>query len=111
MRQTFTVYEKELDLISALQRQVKRSLQKMAFNIREGTSDQQLLYEAIFSNQTRFGLEEATLLAYHFSWGENDLSALGYNATDSNIQTCIDSIQSQLIAIQKDSARTIVGLN
>lgn len=111
MRQTFTTYEKELDLIAALQRQVKRALQKMAFNIREGTSDQQLLYAAIFSNQTRFGLEEATLLAYHYSWGANDLSVLQYAATDANIQTCVDAIQAQLIAVQKDSARSFVGLN
>ena len=40
MRQTFTVYEQDLDLIAALQRQVKRALQKMAFSIREGTADQ-----------------------------------------------------------------------
>lgn len=110
MRQTLTAYEQDLDLIAALQRQVKRALQKMAFNIREGTADQQLLYTAIFSNQTRFCLEEATLLAYHFSWGANDLSVLRYEATDANIQTCVDAIQGQLIAIQKDTARSIVGL-
>lgn len=110
MRQTLTVYEQDLDLIAALQRQTKRALQKMAFNIREGTADQQVLYAALFSNQTRFGLEEATLLAYHFSWGANDLSVLRYEATDANIQTCVDAIQAQLIAIQKDTARSIVGL-
>lgn len=111
MRQTFTVYEQDLDLIAALQRQVKRALQKMAFSIREGTADQQLLYSAIFSNQTRFGLEEATLLAYHFSWGANDLSVLRYEATDANIQICVDAIQAQLITMQKDSARSVVGLS
>lgn len=111
MRQTFTAYEQDLDLIVALQRQVKRALQKMAFNLREGTADQKLLYAAIFSNQTRFGLEEATLLSYHFSWAANDLSVLRENATDAHIQTCVDSIQSQLITIQKDSARNIVGLS
>ena len=110
MRQTLTVYEQDLDLIATLQRQTKRALQKMAFNVREGMADQQVLYAAIFSNQTRFGLEEATLLAYHFSWGANDLSVLRYEATDANIQICVDAIQAQLIAIQKDTARSIVGL-
>jgi len=110
MRQSLTAYEQDLELIAALQRQVKRALQKMAFDIRGGTSDQHLLFAAIFSNQTRFGLEEATLLAYHFSWGANDLSVLRYEATDANIQICVDAIQDQLIAIQKDTASPVVGL-
>lgn len=111
MRQTLTIYEQELELLATLQRQVKRALQKMAFNVREGTADQQLLYSAIFANLTRFGINEATLLAYHYSWGANDLSVLRDNATDAQVQTCVDAIQAQLIAIQKDTTRSIVGLN
>ena len=110
MRQHFTTYEEDLDLIITLQRQVKRALQKMAFDIRAGTEDQQLLFDAIFSNQTKFGLEEATLLAFHFSWGPNDLNVLREAATDAQIQTCVNSIQADLIARQKTTARPVIGL-
>lgn len=110
MRQHFTEYEETLELLNALRMQVKRALQIMAFNIRSGTADQQLLYNAIFSNTTRFPLSEATLLAYHFSWGDNDLSVLKYDATDANIQACVDALANELITRQKDTSRSIVGL-
>ena len=111
MRQKLTAYEDDLDVLNALRRQFKRAFQKLAFDIRDGTADQKLLYAAIFSNQTRFGLDEATLLAYSFSWGTNDLSVARYDATDAQVQTCANSIQSSLITIQKDTARPIVGLD
>lgn len=110
MRQSATIYESDLELVSILQRQVKRALQKMAFAVRSGTADEQLLFDAVFSNQTKFGLEEATLLAIHFSWGENDLTVLRDAATDAQIQTCVDSIKSELITRQKIVARPVVGL-
>ena len=91
--------------------QVKRALQKMAFDIRQGTADQQLLYNAIFSNLTRFNLAEAVLLAWHFSFGENNLSLLQDNATDAQIQICVNAIQANLISIQKDTARPLIGLD
>ena len=110
MRQTFTAYESDLELISILQRQVKRALQKMAFDVRAGTSDEQALFDAVFSNRTKFGLEEATLLAVAFSWGANDLNVLREAATDAQVQTCINAIKAELIARQNTESRPVVGL-
>lgn len=103
-------YGQQLDQIAGLKWKVKRALQRACFNVREGTADQQLLYDAVFSNQTHFGVEEATLLAWHFSWGANDLSVLGSTASDEQVQTCVDAVLPELITRQK--ARTVViGLN
>jgi hypothetical protein len=100
------LYGQELDALGYLRFQVKRALQKACFNVREGTADQKLLYDAVFSNQTHFGLDEACLLAWHFSWGPNNLSVLGISATDAQVQICVDAILSELITRQK--ARTVV---
>ena len=103
-------YEVEIAHISGLGDKVKRALQRACFNVREGTADQKLLYDAVFSNRTHFGLEEVCLLAWHFSWGDNDLSVLGNAATDAQVQICVDAILPELITRQK--ARTVViGLN
>lgn len=107
MRQSRTTYEDELDLILVLQQQVKRALQKMAFDIREGTADEQLLFDAIFSNQTRFGLEEATLLAFSFS---SQLQNTRDEATDNHVQTATNAIKDLLIDRQKNTTRPVIGL-
>lgn len=109
-RQYLSDYEQQLAVLTALRNPVKRALQIMAFNIRSGTTDEQALYSAIFSNTTKFGLDEAVLLAYHFSWGVNDLRVLGAAATDTQIQTCVDAIKAELISLENSRA-TIVGLN
>lgn len=109
-RQYLSDYEQQLVVLTALRNPVKRALQTMAFNIRSGTADEQNLYRAIFSSSTKFGLDEAVLLAYHFSWGANDLSALGAAATDTQIQTCVDAIKTELITIE-NSRTDKVGLN
>lgn len=115
MRQRLTSYEEELDLISALQRQIKRALQLMAWDIRNGTSDERLLSKAIFGNLTKFGLEEAALYAFHNSMvsstqGVVNLSIRQYEATDAQIKRCIEDIKNTLIALQNDANRTVVGL-
>ncbi len=99
-------YGQQLDQIAGLRWRVKRALQRACFNVREGTADQKLLYDAVFSNRTHFGLEEVCLLAWHFSWGDNDLSVLGNAATDAQVQICVDAILPELITRQK--ARTVV---
>lgn len=108
MRQSRTTYEDDLDLILVLQQQVKRALQKMAFDIRGGTADEQLLFDAIFSNQTRFGLEEATLLAFSFS---SQLQNKREEATDNHVQTATNAIKDLLIARQKNEGRPVIGLS
>ena len=110
MRQSFTPYESDLQLISVLSRQVKRALQKMAFDVREGTDDEKALFDAVFSNRTKFGIEEATLLAVGFSWGDNDLNVLREDATDAQVQTCVNAIKVELIARQNTESRPVVGL-
>lgn len=102
-------YQEELIALLQLEPKVKRALQKAAFNIREGTADQQLLYDAVFSNTTKFTAYEATLLAWHYSWGDNDLSILGSTASDAQIQVCVDAILGNLITIQT-TRTTITGL-
>lgn len=102
-------YAEELLVLSQLAPRVKRALQRMAFNIRGGTADQQTLFDAIFANQTTFTAAEATLLAYHFSWGDNDLSVVGAAASDAQVQTCVDAIQAELIARQ-NARTTVTGL-
>lgn len=109
-RQYLSDYEQQLVVLSALRNPVKRALQTMAFNLRAGTADEIKLYRAIFSNTTKFGLDEAALLAYHFSWGTNDLRVLGAAATDAQVQTCVDAIKAELISLE-NSRTTIVGLN
>jgi len=107
MRQQRTTYENDLDLLNSLKFQVKRALQKMAFDIREGTDDEKLLFDAIFSNQTKFGLEEATLLAFSFS---AQLQNKRDESTDNHVQTATDAIKDLLIARQKTAARPVIGL-
>lgn len=107
MRQQRTTYEEQLDALTALRRQVKRSLQKMAFDVREGTADEQLLFDAIFSNQTKFSLDEATLLAYSFS---APLRNSGDESTDNQVQNAVNGIKDLLIARQKTSTRPVMGL-
>jgi hypothetical protein len=99
-------YAEELLVLSQLEPRVKRALQRMAFDIRSGTADQQALYDAIFSNQTCFTAAEATLLAFHFSWGDNDLKVLGAAASDAQVQACVDGIAPELISRQ--NARTLI---
>jgi len=110
MRQKQTGYELEVELLNSYRLQVKRALQRMAFDIRSGTADEQILYNAIFGNFTKFGVDEAVLLSYHFSFGENALATLKDKATDANIQVCVNGIKANLIAIQKDASRAVVGL-
>lgn len=99
-------YAEELLVLAQLEPRVKRALQRMAFNIRAGTEEQQALYDAIFANQTTFTAAEATLLAFHFSWGDNDLKVLGAAASDAQVQTCVDAIASELMTRQ--AARTLI---
>lgn len=99
-------YNEELANIQALEPRVLRALQRTAFDIRAGTADQQMLYEAVFSDQTKFTAYEATLLAWHFSFGANDLHTLGNTATDAQVQVTVDAIQDELISRQ--TTRTIV---
>lgn len=102
-------YQEESIALNLLEPRVRRALQRTAFDSRQGTTDQQHLYDAIFSNQTKFTAAEATLLAWHFSWGDNDLHALGNDATDAQVQVCTDAIQDELIARQ-NSRTLITGL-
>jgi hypothetical protein len=99
-------YSEELLVLNQLAPRVKRALQRMVFDIKNGTTDQQMLYDAVFSNQTKFTTNEATLLAFHYSFGENDLRVLGAAATDAQIQTCVNGLQIELIA--KQNTRTII---
>jgi hypothetical protein len=104
-------YEDDLAVLGFYQRKFMKALHQMAFNIRSGNADDQLLYNAIFSDQTRFGLKEAALLAYYFSVAPNDLRVLGKDATDAQIQVLVDGIKSVLITRQKDTSRPFVGLS
>jgi len=106
-----TIYQSDLKVIAYLRRQIKRAIQVAAFNVRAGTDDQKLLYDAVFSNKTKFGIEEAVLLTYSFSFGDNDLRVLREAATDAQVQTCVDAILSELITRQLDSSRGIIGLD
>jgi hypothetical protein len=104
-------YEQDLRVLDALQRKFLKALHQMAFNIRAGTPNEQVLYNAIFSNQTRFPLSEVALLAYYFSSGPNDLRTVGAAATDAQVQTLVDGIKAELISRQNDTARPVVGLS
>lgn len=107
MRQQRTTYEEQLDVLTTLRRQVKRALQKMAFDLREGTADEQLLFDAVFSDQTKFSLNEATLLAFSFSTQlQNKLD----EATDNQVQTATNALKDLLIARQKTVGRPVMGL-
>jgi hypothetical protein len=107
-----TPYQSDLELLTYLRLQVKRALQKMAFDIRQGTADQQALFNAVFSNQTRFSLNEATLLALHCSEGLMvDLTVLRELATDEQVQITVANIQALLIGIQKDTNRSLTNLD
>ena len=102
-------YQEEVTSITRLLPRVKRSLERMAFAIRSGTTDQQALFDAIFSNQTKFSTREATLLAWEFSYGDNNMHVLGSNILDAGLQICVDAIQSELISRQ-NSRTLVVGL-
>jgi hypothetical protein len=104
-------YEDDLAVLGFHQRRFMKALHQMAFDIRQGNADDQILYNAIFSDQTRFGLKEAALFAYYFSVAPNDLRVLGMGATDAQIQVCVNGIKSTLITRQKDTTRPIVGLS
>ena len=102
-------YQEEIAAINKLIPRVKRALERMAFAIRSGTLDQQALFDAIFSNTTKFTAREATLLAWEFSYGDNDMHVLGSNILDAGLQICVDGIQAELIT--RENARTkITGL-
>ena len=96
--------------IDAIQRRTLQALYKMAFDIRQGTANEQALYQAIFSDRTRFSLLEALLLAYFFSVPPNDLRVLGSDVTDAQLQVCVDGIKAELITRQNDTGRPIIGL-
>lgn len=102
-------YIEELIALEQLVPRVKRAIQRMAFELRAGTEDQVALYQAIFSNRTTFSAYEATLLAWHYSWGDNDLRVLGMVATDAQLQICVNAVQDDLIARQRDRT-AITGL-
>lgn len=102
-------YLEELRDLEQLVSRVKRAIQRMAFDLRAGTADQQALYDAVFSNRTKFTAVEATLLAWHFSWGDNDLRVLGAAATDAQLQICVNAIQDELISRQT-TRQGITGL-
>lgn len=97
--------------IDGIQRRVRHALYQMAFDIRAGTADEQMLYAAIFSGNTRFTVGEACLLAYFFSVDPNDLRVLGAACTDEQLQTCVDAIKQELIDRQNDTTRPVVGLS
>lgn len=102
-------YAEESLVLGQLAPRVKRALQRMAFDIRDGTAEQQALYDAIFANQTTFTAAEATLLAFHFSWGANDLRVLGTAASDTQVQTCVNAIAAELMRRQAGRA-LVTGL-
>lgn len=104
-------YEQDLRVLDALQRKFLKAVHQMAFDIRAGTTGEQALYHAIFSNQTRFPLSEVALLAYYFSVAPNDLRTIGAAATDAQVQTLVDGIKAELVTRQADTARPVVGLS
>jgi len=93
-------YVEETAAINQLVPVVRRALFIMSFELRAGTEEQIALYDAIFSNTTKFTAAEATQLAWFFSWGDNDLRVLGATATDAQVQICVNAIQAELIARQ-----------
>jgi hypothetical protein len=93
-------YVEQSIAISQLVPVVRRALFIMGFELRAGTADQIALYNAIFSNTTKFTAHEATQLAWFFSWGDNDLRVLGATATDAQVQLCVNAIQDELITRQ-----------
>jgi len=102
-------YIEQTTAINQLVPVVRRALFIMAFELRAGTADQIALYNAIFSNTTKFTAHEATQLAWFFSWGDNDLRVLGATATDAQVQTCVNAIQNDLITRQAERT-TVTGL-
>ena len=110
MRQKYTTYEDDLDLFNVLSRQVLRALQILAWNLRAGTADEQLLSTSIFSNTTKFRLMEAVILCFNRSTGVNDWGVLRENTTDANIQAPVNAAKDILIGYQKDASRPVVGL-
>lgn len=102
-------YIEQTTAINQLVPVVRRALYIMAFELRAGTAEQIDLYDAIFSNTTKFTAQEATQLAWFFSYGDNDLRVLGATATDAQVQTCVNAIQSELIARQ-NTRTAVTGL-
>jgi hypothetical protein len=102
-------YVEQSTAINQLVPVVRRALFIMSFDLRAGTADQIALYNAIFSNTTKFTAYEATQLAWFFSWGDNDLRALGANASDAQVQICVNAIQSELITRQAERS-AVTGL-
>ena len=102
-------YLEQSKAINQLVPVVRRALFIMGFELRAGTADQIALYNAIFSNTTKFTAYEATQLAWFFSWGDNDLRTLGVTATDAQVQICINAIQSELITRQAERS-AVTGL-
>jgi hypothetical protein len=102
-------YIEQSTAINQLVPVVRRALFIMAFELRAGTADGIALYNAIFSNTTKFTAYEAAQLAWFFSFGDNDLRTLGATATDAQIQICVNSIQTELIARQLDRS-SVTGL-
>lgn len=95
--------------IDILQRRIRGALVQMAFDIRQGTADEQLLYNAIFSDTTKFTLEEVCYLTFFYSVAPNDLRD-NPDATDVQITTSVNGIKAELITRQKDVGRTVTGL-
>ena len=95
--------------IDMLQRRILAALLQMAFNIRQGTANEQALYNAIFGNKTKFTLQEVIYLTYFFSFGANDLRD-NPEPTDAQITESVNAIKQELINRQNDTARTVTGL-
>ena len=107
MKQTRTTYEQDLEVMNDLRLQVKRALQKEAFATKDGTDDEQLFFDAVFSEQTKFSLDEATLLAFSLS---NALKNNRENSTDNQVSNAVATIKPLLIERQKHAARPVLGL-
>ena len=95
--------------IDRLQRSIRGALLQAAFDIRQGTADEQLLYNAIFSNLTKFTFEEVCYLTFFFSTAPNDLRD-NPDATDAQITASVNGILGELITRQNDVGRTVTGL-
>lgn len=95
--------------IDRLQRRIRSAVIQMAFDIRQGTSDETALYNAIFSDATKFTLQEVCYLTLFFSTGDNDLRD-NPDATDAQINASVSGIKSELISRQNDVGRSVTGL-
>jgi hypothetical protein len=103
-------YSDEAATLAALEPRILRALERACWSIKDNVGNQQDLFNAVFSNQTRFNLREVALLAWHSRFGTADLTTEDGVFTDTQIQNGINTIVPDLISRQTDTNRPIVGL-